>query len=338
MKKTIVILSALFYFPLFSSAQTQQDTIYNNMTITPVNIDGVASEECWENAKWVDIDQVWIPYGEVMSEGDFEGRFKVSWDADFLYLLVDVVDNQLSDDYANPLENWYKDDCLEIFLDENRSKGEHRYTSNAFAYHVSQFYDAIDMSSSGAGINYKDHIEVVMTSPSENNYLWELAIKIYGDDYDNNNPAASRINLTPDKLMGLTLAYCDNDGFARRENFIGSMIMTEETANDNYITADYFGSMILVDPGLNQVGVESAIGVQWKISPIPSKDYLNIVSDNKDLSRKEVIIRNLTGQLIKAESFNDHSYKMDINELKAGVYLLTINSNDAQFSKTFIKQ
>ena len=62
------------------------------------------TEECWENAEWNAIDQVWIPWGTTMKDGDFSGRFKVAWDEDFLYVLVEVVDDSLSDDYSNPLE------------------------------------------------------------------------------------------------------------------------------------------------------------------------------------------------------------------------------------------
>src|SRR4030042_2943211 len=88
----------------------------------PITIDGQATEECWVNAGWHAIDQVWIPYNATMKEGDFEGRFKVAWDELYLYILVEVIDDSLSDDHANPLTNWWDDDCLEIFIDENRSK------------------------------------------------------------------------------------------------------------------------------------------------------------------------------------------------------------------------
>lgn len=118
-------LAIIFFVILFSGSvfgQTQSDTIFNYLTKTPVTIDGQATEECWANAEWHAIDQVWIPWAAKMKEGDFEGRFKVAWDESYLYVLVEVVDDLLSDDHSNPLQNWWDDDCLEVFIDENRSK------------------------------------------------------------------------------------------------------------------------------------------------------------------------------------------------------------------------
>ena len=229
-------------------AQTQHDTLYAYLSQSPVVIDGIADDACWENAQWHPIDQVWIPYDAAMNEGDFQGRFKLAWDSLYLYMLAEIVDDSLSDDHSNPLQNWWDDDCLEIFIDEDRSKGNHERNNNAFAYHISIFYDAIDLNSSGAGVNYKNNIEVVMDTIAADTYLWEVAIKNYTSDFTVGDPEASRVILHHHKLMGFSLAYCDNDETLGRENFIGSQTMTPATANDNYITADYFGSLLLVDP------------------------------------------------------------------------------------------
>lgn len=45
---------------------------------TPVVIDSIADDACWEDAQWHPIDQVWIPYGATMNEGDFQGRYKLA--------------------------------------------------------------------------------------------------------------------------------------------------------------------------------------------------------------------------------------------------------------------
>ena len=188
----IILLSFSFYF---AACQTMQDTIFNYFTETPVVIDGQATEDCWANAEWHAIDQMWIPYGASLSADDFEGKFKVSWDTDYLYVLVEVVDDSLSDDHSDPLQNWWDDDCLEIFIDENRSMGDHERNTNAFAYHVSLFFDAIDLNSSGSGVNYKDNLDVDMDTIGTNTYLWELAIKMYSSTFNISNPEASRVYL-----------------------------------------------------------------------------------------------------------------------------------------------
>jgi len=215
----------------------------------PVVIDGLDNDSCWNNARWHNIDKVWIPYGATMQEGDFEGYYKAAWDSNYLYLLVKVIDDSLADYYTDPLSNWWNDDCVEIFLDEDRSKGYHECNYNAFAYHVSIFYDAIDMSTTCAGINLRNNLIVKMDTIAPHTYLWEFAIKVYNKNFNPQNPEQSRVKLKPGKTMGFAVAYCDDDGNPNheRENFIGSIFMPAAHNNDNYKTADYLGQMVLVD-------------------------------------------------------------------------------------------
>lgn len=337
MKKLAITGLLALVIILNISAQTQQDTIYNYLTQTPVVVDGIDTEDCWDEAEWNDISVVWLPYlNAPMDAGDFEGRFKVSWDADYLYLLVEVVDNMLSDDHADPLDSWWDDDCLEIFIDEDRSMGWHEKSNNAFAYHVSQFYDAIDMSPSGSGINYKDHIDVLMTDKGDNTYLWELAIKIYADDYNNSSPEDSRVTLTHNKLMGFTLAYCDNDETTGRENFIGSMIMPSDKTNVNYQTADYFGSMLLVDPDYDPLGMETTTQNNFKVYPSPAQDFIHIHQARQSQDPIDISLFSITGQLLKNTSLTGQNLSLRISDLEAGIYMILINSEHGRYSHTFV--
>lgn len=285
----LVLLAICFQL----TAQTQQDTIYNFVTTTSVTIDGIADEACWNDADWYDISQVWMPYNATMNAGDFEGKFKTAWDGNYLYVLVEVLDDVLSDDHSDPLQNWWDDDCLEIFIDEDRSGGWHQNDENAFAYHLSVFYDAIDLGASD-GVNYKEHVEVVMDTIAENTYLWEMAIKIYDDTYDGSSPEASRVTLTANKIMGFTIAYCDNDETTSRENFIGSIELPADKNNICYQDATYFGSMKLVEGSYeipaailvsDVVGKVSESGSEatftLKLNKEPQSDVLiNVSSDN----------------------------------------------------------
>ena len=108
-----------------------------------IHIDGLAEESCWEKAAWSPIDQLWL--GVQPEPEDFSGRFKVLWDEDHLYILVEIIDDVLFDRYPDPLDNYYKDDCLEIFLDEDHSGGDHTHNFNAFAYHIALDYNIVDI-------------------------------------------------------------------------------------------------------------------------------------------------------------------------------------------------
>ena len=104
-------------------------------------IDG-KSDGIWDKAIWGNIDQVWL--GQTPTADDFTGKYKMMWDENYLYYLVEITDNTISEIRANPLEAYYEDDCLELFIDEDRVKENHMDNYNAFAYHLSTVGDAVD--------------------------------------------------------------------------------------------------------------------------------------------------------------------------------------------------
>ena len=55
------------------------------------------------------------------------------------------------------------------------------------------------------------------------------------------------MTLTPGKIIGLMVAYCDNDGSELRENFIGSEVVLSGPKDRGYIDAGLFGTLILVE-------------------------------------------------------------------------------------------
>jgi hypothetical protein len=320
-------------------SQTQKDTIFVVNSPDPIVIDGSANDAAWSKTDWHPINQVWIPYAAKMAAGDFAGKFKVAWDSDYLYVLVEVIDDMISDDHPNPLQNWWDDDCVEVFLDEDRSKGYHEKNNNAFAYHVSTKYDAIDEDVNGNGVNYKNNLKVIMDTIGTHTYLWEMAIKVYNSNFVLSNPEASRVILTPKKLMGFTIAYCDNDQTTARENFIGSMYMTSATANDNYKTADYFGSMLLV----NQTDITQAFTIeknQAKISrvyPNPAKEKVNIEYTGEMKEPVAFEIRSVSGSLLKSGLLKTRNQTIKVDDLIPGIYFLTVSSGKYSQTERFVK-
>lgn len=333
----LLFLLGITLISLFSKAQTQQDTMFALITHNTVEIDGQAKDACWESATWYTMNQVWLPFGEEMKDGDFEGRFKLAWDSAYLYLLVEVIDDSLSDDHADPLQNWWDDDCVEIFIDEDRSKGDHQNNNNAFAYHVSLFYDAIDMGANG-GVNYKENLTIAMDTISENTYQWEFAIKQYDKTFSPTKAEDSRVYLTPNKIMGFSIAYCDNDETSSRENFIGNMIMNASNSNDNYKTANYFGTLQLKDPDY----VDQTSAQQYELTN-DIKCYPNPVQDELiiDLGRNsnaQIQCYDLSGKTILSKNEYPNKSALDVSELKQGVYFLSIQTNTKSSVQRLIKK
>ena len=207
-------------------------------------IDGVADEAVWQAAGWYEIDQLWL--GPEYPAEDFSGRFKVAWDERKLYILVEVVDDILFDSHRDPLVQYWDDDCVEIFIDEDYSGGDHQYNHNAFAYHMSLDNQAIDIGTDERPHNYSHHVESRWKQVGKQ-VVREFAIDIYTDDYVDGSEDNAPVTLHAGKVMGLMLAYCDNDGSELRENFVGSESVPEGPKDRGWIDAGLFGQLQLVD-------------------------------------------------------------------------------------------
>lgn len=237
---------------LFIGCKSTQDLSLQKTTNTLIKvprahdvptIDGVANESIWNHTPWQPLEERWL--GDPYEESDFNGRYKLTWTKKALYLLVEVTDDILIDQYADPLERWWDDDCVEIFIDEDNSGGEHQFNHNAFAYHVALDGNVVDMSTEKTGKLYNHHVLSKHTTTG-NTTVWELKISIFDDSYSeeiDNEP----VKLHKGKRIGFALAYCDNDSSETRENFIGSLLVKGDDKNRGWIDANIFGTIELID-------------------------------------------------------------------------------------------
>jgi len=222
-----------------------------------MSIDGIADEASWQLASWQPIDQLIL--GSMPSKEDFSGRFKIMWDEQQLYLLVEITDDILFDQHADPRHLYWDDDCLEVFIDEDGSGGNHQFNYNAFAYHVALDNQSVDMGEKNVDgsdnfVLLNDHIDSVWrrSEKSPNKVIWELAVRVYDDSFSMQTNIQTKksqpVKLSLGKKLGFMLAYCDNDGSKEREHFIGSVDIKAVNGNKNlgYITADVFQKLTLI--------------------------------------------------------------------------------------------
>jgi len=226
-----------------------------NKTDTEIVIDGVI-DEAWSKSIWYPIDKLIL--GALPRTNDFSGRFKMLWDEDYLYLQAEITDDVLFDQHAIPLNSYWDDDCLEVFIDEDNSGGNHQFNYNAFAYHVALDNQVVDIGKNNkdGSVNFvllNDHITSVWkrSNVSPYNVIWELAIKVFDDQFDDkkHESTVNPVKLNKGKTLGFMLAYCDNDGSLERESFMGSTEISPVNGDKNlgYITADVFDQLTLVD-------------------------------------------------------------------------------------------
>ncbi len=231
-----------------------------NKVIKSIIIDGIADDDSWQRATWQPIDKLII--GTMPSKEDFSGRYKIMWDAQHLYLLVEITDDILFDQHSDPLHLYWDDDCLEIFIDEDASGGNHQFNYNAFAYHVALDNQAVDIgekNSDGSNnfVLLNDHINSKWrrSAKTPHKVIWEMTVSVYDDSFSLSNPKQTSqqhnkpqpVRLFSGKKLGFMLAYCDNDGSKEREHFISSNDIEAVNGNKNlgYITADVFQTLTL---------------------------------------------------------------------------------------------
>ena len=111
------------------AAQTEKAAMPAGVTQTarPPAINGQV-DDCWNAARSYDLAN--IAYVPPSSDGDFSASFRALWDQDNLYVLVEVTD----DDLSNDSEEFWQDDAVEIFIDAGNAKAE-SYGDNDYQYH-----------------------------------------------------------------------------------------------------------------------------------------------------------------------------------------------------------
>ncbi|MDZ7377154.1 MAG: hypothetical protein ONB13_11080, partial [candidate division KSB1 bacterium] len=308
---TILILSSA---NLSSVVAAQDDTVKVISVIELPAIDGIANENFWQKCQWQTIDQVWIPYGGSIDSADFSGRYKIAWSpaSNLLYFLVEIIDDVFVDGYkynrSPSVGGGYPDyDIVEVFIDADKSGGLHVFdgtgstgqqwgtnAENAFAYHIATnvapegevthdkaVCDIAGQSWSNYYIaNYADHFPEFALRRSAGKFIWEFSLKVFGDTYNPLNPEASRVILKAGDLMGLSIAYCENDDPneqpKQRDNFIGSVWVPAAAYNDHWINANYFGTIQLMGEPTRIEKDSSLPPADFNIYPNPGDGILNI--------------------------------------------------------------
>ena len=321
MKKHIAFI--LLFFAIISTSSLFAQTPYNAVktAVAPI-IDANPSDACWSKAEWKAIDQVWI--GSAVSLTDFEGKFKVVWTPQKLYFLFMITDDKLNINYPGNCTNIYNFDCVEIFIDENHSGGDHQYNYNAFAYHIAANGDVCYNGIDKQFHSFKGDVESKFATISSNVYCWEIALNIYADNYvygGSNTPVV----LTTGKILGMSAAYNDDDNGSTRESMFGSAVINATDKNVSWINASYFGSMQLIEDSTSilTIGISS-----------PSTSITNIAPANILLN---ATVTNSINPINKVEFFNKSTligtvntspYTLNWSSVTSGTYSITAKVTD----------
>ena len=353
------------------SSIAQDDTVeVPDVSAVPV-IDGTGDDQCWQNVPWQSIDQVWIPYDAGFTTDDYSGHYKLVWSSatNLLYFLIEVNDDAFVDGFIfGQTADVYNFDISEVFIDENTSGGFHIFDAtgndtlqlgsnaeNAFTYHIYADFPDVGQATTDHYVgdldgrnwgnvqnpNYASHLPEFALRKSGNVAVWEFSLIVYNDTYENNNVDPARVVLTVDKIMGLSVAFCDNDNTdGQRDNMFGS-VWEPSPGNLHWQNADYFGRVKLVS------NITSVLDEQKTQHVSSIKIYPNPVSSSSQLMLSdpytgEVLIRifNILGQeVFQTSALKTNqilTQRLSLDYLSSGIYFLQAQMGRNIYSEKFI--
>lgn len=355
MKNTIFLIFSLFilsFVPIKAMVNPGDSIISIHTEVLPV-IDGNGNDACWNNASWIDINYMWMPYNETIPAADFTGKYKIMWNktTNMLYFLVEITDDKFVNGYVYNKSDgsYYAYDVVEVFIDEDRPGGDHAMTNAAFAYHITggnatNDYDAIDIFDPtnsynwGAGIyvNSKSHLPEFKRTINGTKYIWEFSLKVLTNNYKpTDNSDLFKATLLDGKKMGLTLAYCDNDNSAVnpvRDNFIASKYETQANNDMSWKNSTTFAHLTLREnAGTNAIKSVKEISAEFWINADKQLNFRLDESWNTPMLK----LIDCLGRIIKIQSLENEK-NIEISHLNKGLYFIVIEENNRIFSQKVI--
>jgi hypothetical protein len=278
---------------------------------------------------------------------NYYGRYKAVWTPERLYILMEITDDSLVDLRINPKDTYWEDDCAEFFINEDHKPHGHECGStafNAFAYHIAEVARDQNNYSNGAILPYTspnainhtvdlgtdcntnnvldldDHVNVKIKKDGHK-YTWELGFKIFDKSYDENSSSNVPVTLTPKKVIGFAIAYCDDDD-GSRDHMIGTIPNHNDYSGPYpcYRFTNDFGALTL--DTLSSTGVEKVLSEEKTtenfIYPNPAKNkiYINLNTERQIY----VQILDASGRTMINTSYN--SSGIDVSKLTNGAYFV----------------
>ncbi|HDQ46307.1 MAG TPA: T9SS type A sorting domain-containing protein [bacterium] len=373
-QERVLRVIAVFLFAvsmgLYAGTQAQDDTVRveNVLSAVPV-VDGLDDDPCWRDVRWQPIDQVWIPYGTAVDSSDYWGRYKVVWSSEtnLLYFLIQVHDDIAVGGFIPGITaESHHYDIVEVFIDEDNSGGLHVFdgtgatatqygtnAENAFAHHIYADFPedggvtTVCYVDDIAGTGWHDrrpvfntqHLPEFALRRQGDQYTREFSLKVYDDTYDPADMEASRVLLIQGKVMGLSVAVCDNDDLHEepksRDKFFGSVWVPAAKYNNHWIDASDFGTAKLEGPVSSVPKEPQVIRTGFRCYPNPSSGLLNLSMQNSFRGDVSIAVFDILGrEVLREEAYKPETgfrSSVRLNPLPRGVYFVALEVEDRRF-------
>jgi hypothetical protein len=254
-------------------------------------------------------------------------KWKAFWDANRLYLVIAVEDNEVMPHTGNNFDAGNQTERVVFAIGTDTSN------RGGFSTAASNYGRILGVPASG-------------TDPKEiYGFASAQKISIVSDVLGSGNPgyiiafqtAWSNIG-NPAKVLGteflFSMGIVDydevNNGVGRAENLLGW-----DTTDNTYSTMENAGTLTLGGETLSTTDTQlNALG--FKMYPNPTSTFLN-VRIKSDIEKATVF--NVLGSKLKEWTFDsEKEINLDVSNFKNGLYLIRLETADGVFSKRFIKK
>ena len=277
------------------------------------------------DAAWVNTPEMGINNVTVGARtADFQAQWKAMYDADKLYLLVEVNDDVLINDSG---AGWYMDDGVEVFIDADNSSGGAYDGINDFQFGF-RWDDAVikignNSVNNTTGIEFS-HYATAVGYNLEACFPWNL------------------LGVSPDNIsiIGFDVAVDDDDNGGDRECAVASIFTTDNAWHNPSV----FGNVPLVAT----TGVEKAFSttlpdnfVLYQNFPNPFNPTTTIRYGLPQSGMLKILVYNTLGQEVFElydgfQTAGIHQLKFSGQNLSSGVYFVVLRSGKSQIKQKIL--
>ncbi len=298
-------------------------------TAYPVQVDGIL-DNAWIGKKLLEMNHHISGEENLDFPGDLFIQWDAIWDENYLYFLFELQDDTL---VADDIDEYWRDDCIEFWIDGDNSKGTTHDDINdfglQFAYDPSLVINDVKQVV-GPDIDLTDIKQAAKQTPEGLIIEIALPLDILGiEPYDST-------------LFGFDIDYNDDDDGNDRD----SKVKTYAQYDTAWLHPLSWGTAILLGSGrvnetLDQKPEKGVPDFSCRIYPNPVGSELNINLDGVNGNYVNIQLTNLAGKSIldayyKGIHGNFHT-TIDTRLIPSGIYLVQIQTKNQFHTEKFIK-
>ena len=164
-------------------------------------------------------------------------------------------------------------------------------------------------------------------------YTWEIELKVFDANLN-------EVTLTPNKVSGLALSYCDNDepneNPKTRDNFFGSVAVDSAHWNDFHINASLFGPLKLTANAskINDINAEEKT---LKVMSDAKSGTINIDYNSPENGSINIILYDTSGKIVLNETIEKPQAmlkkEISIKNFTSGIYILELQNGQSHLQR-----